>query len=122
MPGGKRKLAQLFTSRVKTGAVGDWITKVKSGSVAFATSGQLQAGIETGTCYISEATITDLSACSMIIGTVEGLSASLQFDGIIAGAGTASIVLRLRSASTVSGSVDPRPTGQILRYIAFDPV
>ena len=122
MPGGKRRLAQLFTSKTKTGEDGTWIDKIMTGSVAFATSGQVVDAVETGACYISEATIANLSACSMIFGVAEGLSASLRYDGVIAGAGTASIVLRLLNASTLTGaSIDPRPSGQILRYVAFVP-
>ena len=118
MPGGKRRLKQLFVGRTQTGANGTAITKILTGSVGISVSGQVVAAGNFNACFITEATIANLSACAMIIGNVEGLSACLIYRGILAGAGTASVVLGL-SASNSSGSIDPRSA--VLRYIAFDP-
>ena len=121
MPGGKRKLAQLFTSRTKTGANGTWLTKVMSGSVGFAVVGAAMDAADSNACTIVEVTISNLSSCAMMFGNVTGLSACLR-DGpqLIAGDGQASIVLRM-NASPYSGSMDGRASGAVLRWVAFDP-
>ena len=116
MPGGKRKLAQLFTSKVKTGANGTWINQILSGSVAFDTAGLDEAAADMGACYIAEVTITNMSPCDMLMGTVWGMSACYKFNGeLLAGDGQASIVYRF-VGSPVSGSVDANSNG-LLRYI-----
>jgi hypothetical protein len=120
MPGGKRKLKQLFTSRMQMGAEGTEIAKIMSGSVGFATAGCAATAVHNA-CSVAEVTIANLSPCAMIVGTVQGMSACFRFQGeVIAGDGQASVVYRYAGCGA---SVDPRTgtTGGTLRYIAFDP-
>jgi hypothetical protein len=117
MPGGKRKLAQLFTSRTKTGVDGDWISEVKAGSIAFATAGCAGTQVHNA-CAVAEVTISGLSACSLMIGNVEGMSACFRFQGeVLAGDGQASLVYRYAGCGA---SADARASGGTLRYIAFN--
>jgi hypothetical protein len=120
MPGGKRKLKQLFTSRMQMGANGTTVTKIMTGSVGFATAGCADTAVHTA-CIVAEVTISNLSSCAMMLGTAEDMSACFRYDGVLAGDGQASIVYRY---SGCGASVDARPgtTGGTLRYIAFDPV
>ena len=114
MPGGKRKLKQLFTTGMQIGANGVNIKQILTGSVGFATTGCASTTVDNA-CMVAEATITNLSACDMIIGSVWGMSACLMYNGEIrAGAGQASIVYRYAGCGA---SVDSY-TGT-LRYIAF---
>ena len=121
MPGGKRKLAQLFTSQMQVDGSGTIVKRMLSGSVGFATAGLDEAAADMGACYIAEVTIANMSPCDMLMGTVWGMSACYKFNGeLMAGDGQASIVYRF-IGSPVSGSVDPRTgaTGGTFRYIAF---
>ena len=71
MPGGKRKLAQLFTSQMKIDGSGTTIKRMLAGSVAFATPGCAVEGQDANACVICEATIANLTADDAIVGSVE---------------------------------------------------
>ncbi|MHA2063204.1 MAG: hypothetical protein ACXABY_02365 [Candidatus Thorarchaeota archaeon] len=120
MPGGKRRLKQLFVGQMQSGANGTAINKIMTGSVGFATAGCADTQVHNA-CAVAEVTIANLSPCAMMLGNVEGMSACFRFQGeVIAGDGQASLVYRY---SGCGASVDPRTgaTGGTLRYIAFDP-
>lgn len=120
MPGGKRRLKQLFVGQLQQGADGTALTKMMAGSVGFATAGCANTTVHNA-CLVAEVTITDLSSCAIMVGNVEGMSACFRFQGeVMAGDGQASVVYRY---SGCSSSVDPRTgtTGGTLRWIAFDP-
>lgn len=118
MPGGKRKLKQLFTSQMQMGADGTAITEIMTGSATIATAGCAGTQVH-GACAVAEVTISNLTACSMMVGQLTGMSACFRFDGeIIPGAGTASVVYRY---SGCGASADARASGGTLRYIAFVP-
>ena len=119
MPGGKRKLKQLFTSQAQIGAVGIPAKQILTGSVGFATTGCADTAV-TNACSVAQVTIANLNSCDVMIGSVYGMSACFMFNGeILAGDGQASIVYRYAGCGA---SVDPRAgtTGGTLRYIAFE--
>ena len=114
MPGGKRRLKQLFTGGMKIGATGINSKKILSGSVSFATTGCADTTV-TNACSVAEATITNLGPCDIMLGTVWGMSACFMFNGeVLAGDGQASIVYRYAGCG---GSADSSTA--TLRYIAF---
>lgn len=121
MPGGKRKLAQLFTSQMKIDGDGTTLKRILSGSVGFATPACTLEGAGGGTCVVSEVTIANLSSCDMLFANAEGLSACLRFDHVLAGDGQASIITRTFSACATGDGLDARTGsgGGVLRYIAF---
>jgi len=118
MPGGKRKLKQLFTSQMQMGANGTAVSQILAGSVAF-TGGVWPGGGDTvtGSPVTVEVTISNLAEGDVILGSVSAISACTDFRGeILAGTGQASLILRYAGSGA---SVDPY-TGT-LRYIAFTP-
>ena len=116
MPGGKRRLKQLFTAGMQIGATGINTTQILSGSVAFATSGCAATAVDNA-CLIAEVTISDLNSCDIMLGSVWGMSGCFMFNGeILAGDGQASLVYRYAGCGA---SVDARTAGGTLRYIAF---
>ncbi len=118
MTGGKHKLAQLFTSEMKVDEDGTTVRRILSGSavVTIPASAMEGAGVSVGLCAVTEVTIADLSACDIIIGNVEGLSACITYGHTIAGAGTASVVTHV-APSIVAALMDAGTA--TLRYIAF---
>ena len=117
MPGGKRKLKQLFTSGMQVGNSGNetFVTEIIAGSVGFATAGCADTAVS-GACSVAEVTITGLSPCSMMIGNAEDMSACFTYSAVIAGDGQASVVYRYAGCGA---SVDARASGGVLRFIAF---
>ncbi len=116
MTGGKRKLAQLFTSEMKIDGSGTTLKRILAGSATIAISGSLTDAADTGACAVTEVTIANLSPCDMLFGSVEGLSACVTYGHVIAGDGQASVVTHY-AASIASGSMDG--ANATLRYIAF---
>ncbi len=117
MPGGKRRLAQLFTSRTKTGVNGNWIGQVLSGSVSV--SGPVYAGgasSNSGSAETVALTIANLVANDQVVLSISsGLSACVLYNGeVSAGAGSATMTLRYAGSGA---SVDPYTV--VARYIAF---
>ena len=120
MTGGKRKLAQLFTSQMKVDGSGTAIKRLLAGSVGFAQPGCVTDAAELEACTIAEVTISNLSPCAIMVANAEGLSGCWRYDSVIAGDGQASVVLMLTSLSQATGaSIDAR-SGGVLRYIAFN--
>ena len=118
MPGGKRKLKQLFSGCVQVGIDGIANTQSLAGSIGFATTGCANTAVMNA-CVIAEVTIDGLNSCDILLGSVWGMSACFLFNGeLLAGDGQASIVYRY---SGCGSSVDPRTgtTGGTLRYIAL---
>ena len=119
MPGGKRKLKQVFTGCVQVGISGIANLQVLAGSVGFATTGCANTA-DMNACIIAEVDITALNPCDILLGSVWGMSGCFLFNGeLLAGDGQASIVYRY---SGCGSSADPRTgtTGGTLRYIAFE--
>ncbi|MHA2062948.1 MAG: hypothetical protein ACXABY_01060 [Candidatus Thorarchaeota archaeon] len=115
MPGGKRRLKQLFTGNMQVGGDGTSISEVLSGSVAFATAGCAGTAVH-GACSVAEVTIAGLNSCAIMIANAEDMSACFTFSGVLAGDGQASVVYRY---SGCGASADARASGGVLRYIAF---
>ena len=70
MPGGKRRLRQLFTSALKVGTAseGTWIKDIMGGSVTVTTP--VFTGTTTGSIASTNATITGLTASHTLLATV----------------------------------------------------
>ncbi|MHA2135265.1 MAG: hypothetical protein ACW99J_15500 [Candidatus Thorarchaeota archaeon] len=117
MPGGKRRLTQLFVGRTKIGANGTQLTQILSGSVSVA--GPVYAGGASGNSGSAETkalTIANLGANDQIMLAISsGLSACVAFNGeVSAGAGSATMTFRYAGSGA---SVDPYTC--VVRYIAF---
>lgn len=118
MPGGKRRLKQLFSGCVQVGIDGIAIRQSLAGSVGFATTGCADT-TPMNACAVAEVTIEGLTPCEMLLGSVWGMTACFLFKGeLLAGDGQASLVYRY---SGCGSSVDPLTgtTGGTLRYIAL---
>ena len=115
MPGGKRRLKQLFSGCVQVGITGIATKQSLAGSVGFATTGCSDETLMNA-CSVAEVTIDGLNPCDILLGSVWGMSGCFLFNGeLLAGDGQASIVYRY---SGCSSSADPW-TGT-LRYIALE--
>lgn len=115
MPGGKRKLKQLFVGQIQSGASGTAITQILAGSVSF--TGPVFAGgasSVSGSKETAELTITSLDACSVMLYSVSGLSACVSTGEILAGAGTASLIFEYSGSGA---STDPY--SGVVRYISI---
>ena len=119
MPGGKRRLKNLFTTGIQVGANGTAAAQILVGSAVFATAG-CAATLDTGACVVAEVTISNLVAQDYIVGSVSAMSACWRFNGeLMAGTGKASLVYRY---SGCAASVDAATIGGTLRYIAIKPL
>ena len=117
MPGGKRRLTQLFVGRFQSGANGTELTQILSGSVSIA--GPVFAGGASGGSGSPETvalTIANLIANDQVVASISsGLSACVLYNGeVSAGAGSATMTLRYAGSGA---SVDPYTL--VVRYIAF---
>ena len=120
MPGGKSKLAQLFTSQLEVSKSGDGISihQILSGSATIAGGGGVSgcAALNHNACVIGEITVSDLSPCDMLFVSVWETTACLNYKGeALAGDGQASIVMRYAGCSA---SMDKGWSGTA-RYIAL---
>ena len=115
MPGGKRKLKQLFSGCVQVGTEGIANLQVLAGSIGFATTGCADSTVMNA-CVVAEVTIDNLNPCDIMLGSAWGMSGCFLFNGeLLAGDGQASIVYRYSGC----GSSADAKTGTLL-YIAFE--